>query len=170
MQIGRRLFSIRVLHWPLLTKLSDEEADPQSFKMRTNVTVSHDPEDNLDSSRVSMIPDTVIGLRKSAKYEEHIASFPVELTYAPLKGIGSLIYPFLVIEAKRENISPGFRSIETQTAFPIRRFLKVQDSLRKASRIGLDPLVWFFAYQGEVWRLYAATYDDEQDQVVSFTH
>jgi hypothetical protein len=114
-----------------------------------------------------MIPDAVIGLRKGAKYQEHIASFPVQLTHSPLKGVDTMIYPFLVVEAKRERTTPGFRSIETQTAFPIRRFLKLQIDLQKHSQCDLDPLVWFFAYQGEVWRLYAATYDYKINQFVS---
>ena len=71
-----------------------------------------------------------------------------------------MLYPFLVLEAKREDDAPGFRSVERQTAFPLRRFLKLQDTLRKASSKSLDPLVWFFAYQGEVWRLYAGTIVD----------
>jgi hypothetical protein len=56
--------------------------------------------------------------------------------------------------------------VETQTAFPIRRFLKIQEKLRIARPMGLNPLVWFFACQGETWRLYAATI--KGNQVVIF--
>jgi hypothetical protein len=78
------------------------------------------------------------------------------------------MYPFLVLEAKRENGAPGFRSVEAQTAFPIRRFLRIQDELQRASNIELDPLVWFFAFQGEEWRLYSAILD-ENKLVVRFS-
>ena len=71
-----------------------------------------------------------------------------------------ILYPFLVLEAKREDDAPGFRSVERQTAFPLRRFLKIQDALQKAGTKNLDPLVWFFAYQGEIWRFYAGTLVD----------
>lgn len=66
------------------------------------------------------------------------------------------------MEAKREDNAPGFRAVEAQTAFPIRRFLKVQNALRRALSKSLDPLVWFFAYQGEGWRLYAGTLEDSK--------
>ena len=100
------------------------------------------------------------------RYQGYIRSFSVDLSHSPVKK-RQLMYPFLVIEAKRENDAPGFRSVEAQTAFPIRRFLRIQDELQRASKIKLDPLVWFFAFQGEEWRLYAAILDDKE-MVVRF--
>lgn len=108
-----------------------------------------------------MKPDRVIGLSMTDRYRSYIGSFPVELSHSPVKG-RQLLYPFIVLEAKRENGAPGFRSVEAQTAFPIRRFLRIQDELQRASETELDPLVWFFAFQGEEWRLYSAILDDKK--------
>lgn len=106
-----------------------------------------------------MRPDRVVGLRKTERFQRNIASSPAQLNHCPVRDV-DMLYPFLVVEAKRENDAPGFRSVERQTAFPLRRFLKLQDALKTASSKNLDPLVWFFAYQGEVWRLYAGTIVD----------
>jgi len=124
--------------------------------------VSHHPDDHLEGSGIPMRPDRVVGLRKTAKYKEYISSCPPYLTHYPIKQ-KDILYPFLVVEAKKESNTPGFKSIERQTAFPVRRFLKIQDDLRNARRTScLDHLVWFFAYQGENWRLYAGTYKDSK--------
>lgn len=115
--------------------------------------MSHDPQDDLDNSGAPMKPDRVIGLTMNDRYRGYIGSSSVELSHSPVKKRQQLIYPFLVLEAKRENDAPGFRYVEAQTAFPMRRFLRIQDELQRASEIKLDSLVWFFAFQGEEWRL-----------------
>jgi hypothetical protein len=113
-----------------------------------------------------MRPDRVIGLRMNENYENAIKAFPTPLTSSPIDR-PQLIYPFMVVEAKREKDAPGFRSVEMQTAFPIRRFLGIQAELQSASQMELDPLVWFWGFQGEDWRLYAAVFDhDSYDKVV----
>jgi hypothetical protein len=81
-----------------------------------------------------------------------------------------MLYPFLIIEAKKEYKAPGFRYLEMQTAFPIRRLLKVQEVLRASSGADLDPLVWFFGYQGEEWRLYAGVLDGPKTVVYDLWH
>lgn len=126
--------------------------------------MSHDPQDDLENSRIPMRPDRVTGLSMTDRYRRYIGSFSVELSHSPVKKM-QFIYPFLVLEAKRENDAPGFRSVEAQTAFPIRRFLTIQDELQRASEIELDPLVWFFAFQGEEWRLYSAILDEKKTVV-----
>jgi hypothetical protein len=71
--------------------------------------------------------------------------------------------PFLIVEAKKESGSPGFRSVERQTAFPIRRLLRLQAHVLESSKVAHEPpLVWFFAYQGEEWRLYAGTLESRE--------
>jgi hypothetical protein len=65
-----------------------------------------------------------------------------------------ILLPFLVVEAKKEKDAPGFRAIQHQTAFPIRRFLKAQHELFCGEQYSEPCLVWFFAYQGEQWRLH----------------
>jgi hypothetical protein len=70
-----------------------------------------------------------------------------------------------VVEAKKEENPPGFRAIQYQTAFPVRRFLKAQNNLYNGDLSGEPFLVWFFAYQGEQWRLHVGIH--ENDKVVS---
>jgi hypothetical protein len=123
--------------------------------------VSHNPDDGLENTKIPMRPDRIVGLRMTSKYRGYIASFSPSLTHCPIKQ-KDILYPFLVVEAKKDSKTPGFKSIERQTAFPIRRFLQIQDNLRAVRRGGLDHLVWFFAYQGENWRLYAGTYTDSK--------
>ena len=108
-----------------------------------------------------MRPDAVIGLRRPSWMARSEAHFPA-------KNRNRLLLPFLVIEAKKEKDAPGFRSIQYQTAFPVRRFLKAQSDMdsRDTSCEPREPcLVWFFAYQGEQWRLHAGTL--HRDKVVS---
>lgn len=126
--------------------------------------VQHDPIDDLDRSGVSMKPDKVVGISINSRYQNSIASLDADMMHAPIKGAG-LIYPFLVLEAKRELKAPGFRSIELQTAFPVRRFLTMQSELRRVSDDELDPMVWFFAFQGEDWRLYGAVLEKTEKVV-----
>ena len=115
-----------------------------------------------------MHPDRVVGLRRTRRFQKDIASSPPELKHYPIRGT-DILYPFLVLEAKREDDAPGFRAVERQTAFPLRRFLTLQDALQKAGSKNLDPLVWFFGYQGEVWRLYAGTLVDSKLVVLALT-
>jgi hypothetical protein len=104
-----------------------------------------------------MRPDRVVGLDVTSRLKRYISSMELHVTCFPLKG-RRILCPFLIIEAKKESDVPGFRAIENQTAFPLRRLLKVQDELRTARGLQTDPsLVWFLANQGEEWRLYAGT-------------
>jgi hypothetical protein len=101
-----------------------------------------------------MQPDKVIGLRSWPALPHSEVLFPVA-------GKTSLLLPFLVVEAKKED-GPGFRATQNQTAFPIRRFLRAQKDL-----IGHNPssepcLVWFFAYRSDFWRLSGCTLDDKK--------
>lgn len=114
--------------------------------------ISHVLEDNLQDISISMKPDRVTGLRAPTGLPHNITYFPVSEK--------RLLLPFLVVEAKKEDTAPGFRAIQNQTAFPIRRFLKAQYDICSVQLIGDICLVWFFAYQGEQWRLHAGTYDN----------
>ncbi|CAI6338264.1 unnamed protein product [Periconia digitata] len=137
----------------------DDEAQDM-FKYLTEEVVKHsntNEHDNyLKTRNIPMKPDGIVGLNITPGIRDCLSRCQWSLENKPLNG-KDMIYPFLVIEAKKAIHPPGFRSIERQTAFPIRRFLHIQDELRNKS---LDycyepPLVWFFAYQGEEWRLYA---------------
>lgn len=147
---------------------SDDEGGGLIFSTAFEREVSHDPNDRLENFSIPMRPDRVVGLHKTDNYQKYIESCPPGLTHYPIKG-NQLLYPFLIIEAKRENDSPGFKSIEAQSAFPLKRFLKLQDDLRIARRGSIDPLVWFFAFQGEEWRLYAGIFENSNVVILSVT-
>lgn len=108
-----------------------------------------------------MKPDRVIGVNTNARYQEAVSSFTPIIDHR-IGSSGTLLYPFLVLEAKREKGAPGFRSVEMQTAFPIRSMLHLQHQLRRTSDQRLDPMVWFFAFQGDIWRLYGCTLDNDR--------
>lgn len=73
-----------------------------------------------------------------------------------------IVFPFLVIEAKSEKSADSFSDIDMQTAFVIRQLVLLQGGLeRAASELGhaewdAAPLVWYFSYRGEQWRVHAA--------------
>jgi hypothetical protein len=102
-------------------------------------------------------PDRVFGLSQTKVFKEHITS-QRQLRHSPFAD-GNVLYPFLIIEAKSEKGSSGFDSIESQTAFPIRTLLKLQQDLSSVCETSVNPLVWFLANQGDEWRLYASITD-----------
>jgi hypothetical protein len=105
-------------------------------------------------------PDRVFGLAHTVVLNQHIVA-RWDIRHSPFAD-GKILYPFLTIEAKSEKGSPGFESVETQTAFPIRTFLQLQQNLSDSTRMKMDPLVWFFANQGDEWRVYACVVDRAQ--------
>ncbi|KAH7125094.1 hypothetical protein B0J11DRAFT_298105 [Dendryphion nanum] len=129
------------------------------FQNARDGVISHDPEDyDLRNVSIPMTPDRVYGLDVAPQTEPHPDIFPV---------VGnSILLPFLVVEAKRGENVPGFRSIQCQSAFPIRRLLKAQHSLfsKDSSTDQETPLVWFFGYQGDQWRLHGCTYEYDENQ------
>lgn len=115
-------------------------------------------------------PDRVYGLRKwkgsdedLSKISEIVESDPFAFAKEPL------LFPFLVLEAKREKISPGFSDIAIQAAIPIQRLLQMQYRLRAAALTGekalLNPLVWFLATRGDDFRWYGAFIKEEDGQI-----
>jgi hypothetical protein len=97
-------------------------------------------------------PDRVYGLSMTSSF----APFRERLTKSsPFKG-GHTLFPFLLVEAKSEKSASGFEQIERQTALSIRTCLKLQIDLETQSNQVLDPVVWFFGFMGDEWRLYLA--------------
>ena len=140
-------------------QISDEDDSGKIFKFVSDHEVSQDPEVALEKAAIPMRPDSITGLRLTDSFKENLKSHPSNLEPRPVNG-ASLLYPFMLTEAKREDNAPGFRAIEAQTAFPLYRLLKVQEGLRNACKTEFEPLVWFFCYQGEEWRLYAGTIEE----------
>ena len=115
----------------------------------------HDALDKLETTNIPMQPDCTVSLNVSPRMRQALRATKSELSHCPMIGTNEGLYPFLLIEAKRGVKAPGWAAIEAQTAFPLRRLLMLQESLQRKAGVHLDPLIWFFAYQGEEWRLYA---------------
>ena len=114
-------------------------------------------------------PDRVYGLRETRNFETILDQIPSSnsqsgmtvrdsIRVSPFRDtdIGaSLIFPFLILEAKSEN-SDGFEQIQCQTAFPIQALLQLQDNLQhKAINVSTpEPFLWFIACRGDMWRVY----------------
>jgi hypothetical protein len=100
-------------------------------------------------------PDRVFGLAKTESLDRY-SKDPLfeDLRHSPFQK-RNMLYPFLIVEAKPEVGGPGFEVIETQTAFPIRTCVKLQEDLQQKTGGSLDPLVWFMSYEGDEWRLAA---------------
>lgn len=105
-------------------------------------------------------PDRVFGLHRTHNLEELLMRLGSDkIQTSPFKrGSDSLVYPFLVLEAKRE-ASATWMSVKLQTAFPIRTFLQMQADLIQTDSSNTEcvrlPLVWFLAYKGSTWLVQA---------------
>ncbi|KAH7083964.1 hypothetical protein FB567DRAFT_530338 [Paraphoma chrysanthemicola] len=141
-------------------QLAGDDNDEESrtiFDFAKDQAVNHAPVDNLDHLSLSMKPDRVVGLRSAVRLPHDTGLFPVTGR--------EIMLPFLVIEAKQEQDAPGFRAIQSQTAFVVRRLLMAQKELLDDIPSGEPCLVWFFAYRGEQWRLHVGTHDDSRAPV-----
>ena len=111
-------------------------------------------------------PDRLIGLRKTANFDHaltRVHDTKKMVTVSPFKKSTNddedvMLLPFLVLEAKSNEAKEEFDDIKTQTAFPIRVLLKLQEDLRVQSenfkRSSSPPLVWFLANKGFQWQIY----------------
>jgi hypothetical protein len=125
--------------------------------------VSHSPGDSAAADGApNKAPDLVLGLAMTTSFKVLTESRP-ELRHTPIElDVASILYPFLVIEAKSEKGSPGFEAVEAQTAFPIRTFLRIQAQLKAQGTFSLDPLVWFMAFSGEQWHVYGCVMEENK--------
>ncbi|KAF1934944.1 hypothetical protein EJ02DRAFT_516710 [Clathrospora elynae] len=153
---GRRLCLCRSGRLQVVADDTDGE-NSTIFDFAKEQALSHASNDNLDYLSISMKPDRVVGLRSPVRIPNDPSLFPVTGR--------DILLPFLVIEAKKEQDAPGFRAIQCQTAFAVRRLLMAQESLLKDNPADEPCLIWFFAFQGEQWRLQICTYDDSKSPV-----
>ncbi|KAJ5655918.1 hypothetical protein N7507_007868 [Penicillium longicatenatum] len=114
-------------------------------------------------------PDRVIGFNNSPSLAAALQRHP-DLSPSPVKDARNILFPFLVLEAKAENNS-CFSSVERQTALPIKRLVDVQKSLRETCK-GLPDtaLVWFLAFRGEEWIVYACVPDGNETRIIDLWH
>jgi len=112
-------------------------------------------------------PDRILGLQETGSFNRRLESIArrlqdeagiqtiretVECTVLNHKS-GLLLFPFLVIEAKKET-GKGISACTRQTAFPIWKMLKIQEELHSKSQEILEyggPLLWYIAYRGDEW-------------------
>jgi hypothetical protein len=136
------------------------------FEDRAEEFILYDP--CLDARYIPKKPDRIVGINGTRALRRILDNLE------DIRGIRStpfadtsndpLLFPFLVLEAKREKDSPGFEQIKEQTAFPIWQLLLLQQRLRdRASATTSDaaPLVWFLASRGDYWRIYGCYITDE---------
>jgi hypothetical protein len=134
--------------------------------------VVHDDPGRL---RLNQKPDRIIGLQETdimsllldkpphTHFKQHVSKIRNLVQMTPSRNRSKqqskpLLLPFLVIEAKSHKASESFSDIQTQTALPIRSFLNSQWELWKHGSSHCprpEPLVWFLAYRGSDWKIYA---------------
>lgn len=135
------------------------------FSDKCSTYLKSDPVDKLDQFRIPHFePDRVFGLGMTRSFQ-HYTKALTGLQHSPFVEKRSTLYPFLVSEAKPEKNSPGFESIEAQTAFPIFSCVMLQQRLSQQTGVKLQPLVWFIPYLGDVWKVSACVL--HQEKIVS---
>lgn len=131
--------------------------------------INHVDMSAADSKKLKQRPDRVIGLRVTDSMRGHLRRLR---SACSLYSSGNLVYPFVVVEAKKaDNTDANFGSILRQTAFVVRSCLRLQENLKKEMQgeeetdISHHCIVWSFSTIGEEWRLHAAVLDDEENVV-----
>ena len=155
------------------------------FEDRVQEVVLHDS--LFRSELPSQEPDRVLGLRKTKAFDAFLEAPETQarvttghlsdaniIRCSPFQDCDDpLLFPFLILEAKREKRSEGFVDVQIQTAFPIFTLLKLQEDLQhrvSKDTAGGGPLVWFFANRGEYWRVYGCYITkQERSQYVRLT-
>lgn len=143
------------------------------FDNRAEEMVMYNPLVSLHD--VPRKPDRVIGLKKTRAFANLLeaSNLSDDIKSTPfVESQDPLLFPFLVLEAKREKSSDGFEEIQTQTAFPIWELLQLQEGI--SANVPQEthsnaPLVWFIANRGDNWRVYCCYITDEDPKsYVSF--
>lgn len=125
------------------SRLSHPARDPE-----TSETGQASSSENTPTPRqVKQQPDRVQGLQRTGNFESILRkpyahdlqqALPPRLVEQALKtsmhqdtGAETLLFPFLLLEAKREKDAEGFQSTEMQTAMRIRHAMSLQYELAK---------------------------------------
>ena len=136
------------------------------FDNRAEEMVIFDP--LLSIHDVPKKPDRVVGLKKTRAFTNLLdtSALTDDIRSTPfVESQDPLLFPFLVLEAKREKHSDGFEEIQTQTAFPILELLQLQEGIKpnvSQEVNSIAPFVWFIANRGDNWRVYSC-YVNEED-------
>ncbi|KAL2847205.1 hypothetical protein BJY01DRAFT_246979 [Aspergillus pseudoustus] len=80
---------------------------------------------------------------------------------------GSMIFPFLILEAKRARAQDSLEDIERQMALPAYEMLRTQSRLLESCTApGVSkrlPRVWLVSVKAQNWKLYIATIGQDKD-------
>ncbi|KAF1847824.1 uncharacterized protein K460DRAFT_363850 [Cucurbitaria berberidis CBS 394.84] len=158
-------------------------SDIFSSRIEESNILHHDQGANFDPVRKK--PDRIHGLQSTANLENLLRRHCdaqsqqkdepskrlldiIQTTCNPDSGGKSLLFPFLVMEAKSEKGGSNFDEIEVQTALPIRNLLMLQHELQHAECNKMEvpggPLAWFLADVGETWRVYGCYVTWSEDE------
>lgn len=131
--------------------------------------MNHSPEIQIELEKRQK-PDRIYGLRQTRNFKEALNA-PCDgvepklvrdvLGKYPCSEVGeSLLFPFMVMEAKSGKSNDDWHSIRLQSCFSVFTFLEHQQKLKSAngrrSKWESGPLVWFFMNKGEDWRVCVA--------------
>lgn len=128
-------------------------------------------------------PDLVVGLYNGLK-TSRILNAPARLD--PRKWVGTviepdifakkdakikknsgMIFPFLVLEAKRAKAPDSLEDMERQMALPAYEMLRTQKRLLESSTAVQAndrlPRVWLVSFKAQIWKLYVATTERDED-------
>ncbi|KAI1764531.1 hypothetical protein GGR53DRAFT_530350 [Hypoxylon sp. FL1150] len=117
------------------------------------------------------MPDRTFGLKTTEKVNQLLERIMITAVakgetfeFSPFKSTTNApIFPFLILEAKSDSSKNGFQDIQTQSAFPVWKFLTLQRQLQlKTPGAAEEPLVWFLGNRGSEWKVYGC-YVDEAD-------
>ena len=125
-----------------------------------------------DSASPKKRPDGVYGLNSTEYFDRFLfAANPIVRSLPFREKVGSPHFPFLVLEAKsEENSREDFPQMLEQTKPTIFTLLKLQADLRARACIDEQwpcPFVWYLAFKGERWRLYASYWLDQPAEALS---
>jgi hypothetical protein len=144
------------------------------FDNRAEEAITYSKGIRMDLGRREHRPDRIFGLCQTRTIEmllgklargqpQPLATVAQTVRVTPFRDAAEpIIFPFLIMEAKSEKSSSSFTNIDMQTAFAIRELVLLQEGLERASsKLGhpdwdAGPLVWYFSYRGEQWRLHGA--------------
>jgi hypothetical protein len=83
-----------------------------------------------------------------------------------------MIFPFLILEAKRARAPDSLQDIERQMALPAYEMLRTQNRLLENSTVADAsnrlPRVWLVSFKAETWKLYVATTEQDGDGEYSY--
>ncbi|KAL3461821.1 hypothetical protein BJX64DRAFT_289004 [Aspergillus heterothallicus] len=129
-------------------------------------------------------PDLVVGLFNAKKWRKVLASTSNAHPGKTVEDVmkcdifgkdeddssdrdSTMIFPFLILEAKRARAPDSLEDIERQMALPAYEMLRTQNRLLENCNVtGINrrlPRVWLVSFKAQTWKLYVATMEPDDD-------